>query len=59
MKITASESHPWIGEALSRISIPKEFWVTMILRGQEHIVPNGSTVICECDTLILVKTDIP
>lgn len=53
VKITAAESHPWIGEALSRISLPKEFLVTMILRGQEHIVPNGSTVICEGDTLVL------
>ena len=54
IKIHIDENHAWIQKSLSEIELPSTLLVVLILRnGNEHIVPNGSTIIEKGDLLVL------
>lgn len=56
--------HVWEGQSLSRIVLPPKTLAVLLKRGEEDIVPNGSTVLRAGDELVLSavgsvgKTDI-
>ncbi len=45
--------HPWIGLTVRELRLPPETLLVFLRRGKERLVPNGSTVIQEKDTLVL------
>lgn len=51
--IPVRERHPWIGLTVRDLHLPPETLLVFLRRGNERIVPNGSTVIREKDSLVL------
>ncbi|MGE4548046.1 MAG: potassium/proton antiporter [Intestinibacillus sp.] len=47
----------WAGKSIMEANIPEEILVVMIRRGMDTIVPKGSTVLQENDTLVLSSND--
>lgn len=47
----------WLGKSIMEADIPEEILVVMIRRGVDTIVPKGSTVLQENDTLVLSSND--
>lgn len=53
LKETQVPSYSWvIGKAIYEISLPPEFLVVLIARGEEFILPNGSVILQAGDTLL-------
>ncbi len=50
-----SKDHPWANKFLRDIDLPQHEIVAMIVRGNEELIPHGSTVILSGDTLIIYK----
>ena len=48
-----SHGHSWCGKKLSEIVLPPQLLLVVVMRGNEQIVPEGSTVINEGDMLVL------
>ncbi|MFA0816500.1 MAG: potassium/proton antiporter [Anaerofustis sp.] len=53
IQFTLDQRHPWIGRPLSRIVLPPDTVMIQILRQDETIVPNGSTVLQSGDHCVL------
>lgn len=53
--ISIRPSHPWIGQKISEIDLPKGSLVVSILRGSDTVIPRGDTRIAEGDKVVLIK----
>lgn len=53
LEMELSASNPLVGRPLSRVNIPGTTLLAAVVRGDETIVPNGSTVCQEGDRVIL------
>ncbi len=47
------ESHPWTDKTVEEIGLPKTLIIALILRGEDRIIPKGSTYILANDKIIL------
>lgn len=45
--------HPWEGKPVGECHLPADALVVTIRRGEESLIPNGSTVICAGDLLVV------
>lgn len=52
-EILIDRNHQWKNKTLAEVTIPENFLVIMIKRNTKTIVPNGSTVLREGDTIVL------
>lgn len=52
-ELTLTDNNKWIGKQLSYINLGRGRLVIMIQRGEEIIIPNGSTVLENGDTLVI------
>ncbi|MBP5461736.1 MAG: ion transporter [Lachnospiraceae bacterium] len=50
---TVTHGHTWCGRKLCDIVLPPQLLLVVLIRGDEQIVPEGSTVIEEGDVLVL------
>ena len=57
VELEIQKENPWCGLSLMDAEIPEDILVVMIKRGKEVIIPNGSTVMHEGDTLVLTGND--
>ncbi len=53
IKVNVPSGHAWAGARVKDISLPPESLIVMILRSGRELVPDGDTVICENDRIIL------
>lgn len=53
IRIDAALHHPWSGKRIQDIPLGPQLLICMIIREEQHIVPNGSAVIMPGDTLVL------
>ncbi len=53
IQIQVPKGHVWEGKSLREVALPPDLLVILVERGQEKLVPNGSTVLQPGDTLIL------
>jgi len=44
---------PWAGKRIMDLQLPKDFLITLIIRGEDHIIPNGALVIEAGDKVII------
>lgn len=51
LKITPE--HKWKGKTLAELKLPSEQLVILIRRGTETVIPQGDTMICEGDVLVM------
>ena len=56
LDVVVSENSPIVGASLRAAAIPKGVLITAIERGREVIRPNGDTVICAGDRLMVLGT---
>lgn len=52
-KIVISPDSSWCGKRVMDIQVPKDLLLAMVIRGDEQILPNGSTVLQDGDKVIL------
>ncbi len=52
-RIRITEESSWCNREVMNLNLPKEMLLTLILRGKERIVPNGSTVLLDGDEAII------
>lgn len=53
IKIAIRKNHPWAGKKIMDILSLPDVLVVLVLRGEERIVPNGSTVLLPGDIVVL------
>ncbi len=53
IQFTISEKHDWCGKSISKITLPPETLLVLLIRDGEKIIPTGKTEIMQNDTLIL------
>lgn len=53
MRFTLKGPHKWVGRTISNITLPPDSILALLLRNGKKIVPNGSTVLHDGDTMIL------
>ena len=53
VKITIRREHPWVGKEVRDITSLPDLLLVLILRGEERIIPNGSTVVLTGDVIVL------
>lgn len=53
IKLTITETHPWVDQYIQDISFPPGTLLVLILRGKVEIIPSGETEILNGDKLIL------
>jgi len=52
-KIIISPDSSWCDRSIKELHVPKDLLVTMVLRGEEQIIPNGETLLMDGDKVIL------
>ena len=57
MEIPMLKSAPVLNRQLQEIALPKGVIIGCILRGEENVVPNGSTTILEGDVLVVISAN--
>ena len=55
-EIEITKHNEWCNKQIKTLHIPKNELITMILRGENAIVPDGNTVIKEGDVLVVYQT---
>lgn len=50
---TLGNNHPWVGKKVKDVVFPPEILLTVVLRGDEEIVPTGNLVLEAGDSLVL------
>lgn len=53
IKLHLDSKHNWLGRSLAQLQLPSDLLVAMIVREDEIVIPNGKTVLCEGDLLVL------
>lgn len=53
IQLEMKEGHPWIGKEVKCVELPPDTLLVMVLRGQQTLVPKGSTLIEQDDTVVL------
>lgn len=48
-----NNSHPWVGKSLGECHLPADALAVVIRRGEESIIPNGSTELLSGDLMVL------
>jgi len=51
------EDSPWLGKTIMDANIDDDILVVMIKRNKDIIIPNGSTMICEGDIMVLTANN--
>ncbi len=50
-----SKNDAWAGKAIKELTLPQTQLITMIIRGEANIIPEGNTVILPKDILVIYK----
>jgi len=53
LKLKIMKEDSWCGKSISQLDLPAGLIVALIRRGRENLVPQGTTVLSEGDTLVL------
>lgn len=56
-EIVLQKLHPWNGQKIMDLNIPRQTFIIMIKRGSRVIVPRGDRVLLEGDTLIVYSQE--
>ena len=53
IRLTIQAGHPWVGQPIRQLILPPDCLLVMIIRQGETLVPQGDTVICADDIIVL------
>lgn len=54
-EIHIGKGHEWCGKAIAELHLAENELITMIIRGEENLIPDGKTVICEDDIVVAFR----
>lgn len=54
-EIIIDRRHQWCNKAISELELEQNELLAMIIRGDENLIPDGKTVICEGDVVVLYR----
>ena len=55
-EIVVEKGHKWVGRSLRQISTRSDTLIVMVKRGNETIIPGGSTILQAGDTLVIAQS---
>ncbi|PHV69914.1 potassium/proton antiporter [Sporanaerobium hydrogeniformans] len=53
IQLTIKQNHLWAGKVIRDIQLPPDTLIVQLIRGEERITPDGNTVLCAGDVLVL------
>lgn len=53
LKITLT--HPWCGKTIAELELPEHLLIALIKRGDENLIPQGSTHIYTGDRVVIYR----
>lgn len=53
IRLTIQPNHPWTGQPIKQLTLPPDCLLVMIIRNSETLVPQGDTIICAGDVIVL------
>lgn len=51
-EIHISKGHEWCGKSIAELPLAENELIAMVIRGNENLIPDGKTVICEDDIVV-------
>ena len=54
-EIHIEKGHEWCGKAIAELELSDDELITMIIRGEDNLIPDGKTVICEGDIVVAFR----
>lgn len=54
-EVLVDSRHEWCGKKIKELSLPNNLLIVLIRRGEESLIPEGSTEICEDDTVVVTE----
>lgn len=51
-EIHISRGHEWCGKSIAELPLAENELIAMVIRGNENLIPDGKTVICEDDIVV-------
>ncbi len=54
-EIHIEKGHEWCGKAIADLELSDDELITMIIRGEENLIPDGKTIICEDDIVVAFR----
>ena len=55
-EIVVEKGHKWVGRSLRQIPTRSDTLIVMVKRGNETIIPGGSTILQAGDTLVIAQS---
>ncbi len=56
-EINVSDNHRWVGKTLMELQLPEQLLIVMIKRGEESVIPSGTTEIIAGDIVVVNETE--
>lgn len=54
-EIYINKNHKWRNKYISELNLPENILIALIKRGEENLIPDGNTYICENDIVVIYK----
>lgn len=54
-EIHIDKSHEWCNHTIAQLNLPEDELIAMIIRGDENLIPDGNTLICEGDVVVAYR----
>ncbi len=51
-EIHIDKTHSWCNKSIAELNLPANELIALIIRGEEHLIPDGKTIICENDIVV-------
>jgi len=51
-EIHIEKTHDWCNKAIAELNLPANELIALIIRGEENLIPDGKTIICENDIVV-------
>ncbi len=56
-EVAIDKGHKWNNKKIGELIIPEQTLIIMVQRGNETIIPNGDTLLCEKDMLVVAQPE--
>lgn len=54
-EIHIDRTHSWCNKAIAELNLPANELIALIIRGEENLIPDGKTIICENDVVVTYR----
>lgn len=58
-EVYIDKTHSWCNKSIAELNLPANELIALIIRGEEHLIPDGKTIICENDIVVTYQSHTP